>query len=149
MATIDLIEEVAELFEVIITYSVLRELEEFSKFDDPYGKASKNVIKCKTNFVILDVDVKETVQFIEKTDNELYNLANEKSLPIITDDIKLSRHISGNIETHFSSFFLQALISSGNLSKEKALNLLEKLRDLRNWRNNLIYLTTKEFIEKM
>ena len=39
--------------------------------------------------------------------------------------------------------------ASKEVSKEKALELLEELRSIRNWRNNIIYLITKNQLEKL
>ena len=144
LGAIDIIDSVLKLARIVITSSVISELEEFAKYDDKFGKASKEVLKHKEKFIVKKAEVKESIKYIEETDNEVYNLAKELSSTLITDDIKFSRHIDRKINTQFSIFFLILLVSSGNLSKEKALELLEKLRDIRNWRSNLIYLTVKD-----
>jgi len=37
-------DEILKLAEIVITLSVINELEEFAKHDDEYGKASKEVL---------------------------------------------------------------------------------------------------------
>ena len=96
-----------------------------------------------------EAEIKELIQYIGKIDNELYNLAKKQSYTLITDDIKFSRHVDGKIDTQFSTFFLTLLVSSGYLSKEGALEKLEKLSGIRNWRDNIIYLTTKKELEHL
>jgi len=107
------------------------------------------VLKYKNKFIIKKTEIKESIGYVQKTDNELYNLAKKQSSTLITDDVKFSRHVDGKIDTQFSTFFLALLVSSKYLSKEKALELLEKLRNIRNWRNNIIYLITKNQIEQL
>ncbi len=142
-------EKIIKFVKIVVTPSVINELEEFAQFDDKFGRAGKEVLKHKTAFIVMKANIKENIKFIEKTDNELYNLAKEKSLTLITDDIKFSRHVDAKVETQFSTYFLTALVFSGNLSKKEALELLEMLRDARNWRNNIIYLVTKKELEKL
>ncbi len=103
----------------------------------------------KEKFITKKAKVKETIKFIQKTDNELYNLSKELSSTLITDDIKFLRHVDGKINTQFSTFFLTSLAALGHLSKEKAMPLLEKLRDIRNWRSNIIYLISKNELEQL
>lgn len=147
LGAIEVMNEVMKLAEIIITLSVINELEEFAKHDDEYGKASKEVLKYKDKFIVKKTEIKESIEHIQTIDNELYNLAKKQLSTLITDDIKFSRHVDGKIETQFSTLFLTLLVSSGYLSKEKALELLEKLRNIRNWRNNIIYLITKNQLE--
>lgn len=117
-------------------------------FDDGYGKIAKDILNKKSKFMIESCEIKELISFIEKTDNELYNLALKKKLPLITDETKLVHHTRDKIDVYFSPLFLIMLLHSGHLSKEKALENLEKMRDIRNWRSNIIYLTFKSHLEK-
>lgn len=149
LATISLIDKLSGFVEIVVTPSVIAELEEFARFGDKYGKASKIVLKYVENFTIAKGYIKETIRFIGKTDNELYNAAKQESLAIITDDIKFSRHVNGKAETRFSTYFLVALVVSGNISKDKALELLGSLRESRNWRSNIIYLVAKKELEQL
>ena len=149
LGAIKLIDDVLKLARIVITASIIKELEEFAKYEDEYGKASKEVLKYKDKFIVKKTEIKESIEYIQITDNELYNLAKRQSSTLITDDVKFSRHVDGKIDTQFSTFFLTLLVSSKYLSKEKALELLEKLRNIRNWRDNIIYLITKNQLEKL
>ena len=149
LATIGVLDKILAFAQIITTSSVIKELEEFARFNDKYGKAGNEVLKRKDNFAIVTFDVKETLEFIGKTDNELHNLAKEKKLILVTDDVKLSRRIEGIVETRFSVYFVIALVASGATSKEEALALLETLRELRNWKSNLIYVLSKKQLEKL
>ena len=149
LGVIKLMDDVLKLARIVITTSIIKELEEFAKYEDEYGKASKEVLKYKDKFIVKKTEIKESIDYIQITDNELYNLAKRQTSTLITDDVKFSRHVDGKIYTQFSTFFLTLLVSSRYLSKEKALELLEKLRYIRNWRNNIIYLITKNQLENL
>ena len=149
LGAVKVIDNVLKLTKVVITPSIIKELEEFAKHDDKYGKAGKEVLKYRDKFIVKKSGSNESIRYIEKNDIELYNLAKKQTSTLITDDIKFSRHVDGKIETQFSTFFLTLLVSSKHLSKEKALELLEELRNIRNWRNNIIYLLTKNQLEKL
>ena len=111
--------------------------------------AAQEVLSHKKEFTIAEAKIKETIPHIEKMDNELYNIAKQKSLILITDDVKFSRHISGKVHTQFSTFILAALAVSRRITRQEALNILEHLRDARNWKNNVIYMSSKDQLEKM
>lgn len=149
IGAIGIIKDVLKIFNIVTTLSVINELKEFAKYDDEYGKAGKEVLRHKEKFAVKKAEIKEHIEHIQKTDNELYNLSKNLSLPLITDDIKFSRHVSGKIDTRFSTFFLMLLVASNHMAKEKALEQLDKLRDIRNWKSNLIYLVTKSQLEKL
>ena len=149
LASIDLIENIIKHFNVISTESVIKELDDFSKFEDRFGNASKEVLKYKNNFTIKSAKIIKKIEFIEETDNELFNLALKEKIVLITDDTKISYHTRKDIETNFSTFFLGFLIGTKTISKEDAIDKLEKLRDLRSWKNNIIYLTTKKELEDL
>ena len=149
LGAIKLVDEVLALARIALTASIIKELEEFAKYDDEYGKASKEVLKYKDKLIVKETEIKESIDYIQIADNELYNLAKRQSSALITDDIKFSRHVDGKIETQFSTFFLTLLVSSKYLSKDKALDKLEELRNIRNWKNNIIYLITKNQLEQL
>ena len=149
LESINILEQVSVLFSVTTTNSVIKELEEFTKYNDKYGKIAKNVLKLKNKFTIESCEIKESIKYIETTDNELYNLALKKRLPLITDETKLVHHARNKIEIFFTAMFLVMLTEAGHFTKREALTKLEELRDIRNWKNNIIYLITKNELEKL
>ena len=149
LESINILEQVLKLFSVTTTNSVIKELEEFAKHDDKYGKITKNILKLKSKFTIESCKVTESIKYLESTDNELYNLSIKKKFPLVTDETKLVHHTRHKINVYFTPVFLVLLIETGIFTKKEALELLEKLRNIRNWRNNLIYLITKNQLENM
>ncbi|MBI2647433.1 hypothetical protein HYW99_03060 [Candidatus Woesearchaeota archaeon] len=149
LESINLLEQLLKLFSITTTNSVIEELEEFAKHDDKYGKIAKNILKLKNKFTIESCEIRESIKYIESTDNELYNLALKKKLPLVTDETKFVHHARDKIKVYFTTVFLVLLTEAKYFSKNEALDKLEELRDIRNWRNNIIYLITKSELEKL
>ena len=149
LESIKILEQVLQLFSVTTANSVLKELEEFAKYDDKYGKIAKNILKLKSKFTIESCEVTESINYIEPTDNELYNLALKNKLPLVTDETKLVHHTRHKIEVYFTTIFLILLTEAKYFTKKEALNKLEELRNIRNWRANIIYVITKNQLERL
>ena len=149
LGSINILEQVLKLFLITTTDSVIKELGDFAKHDDKYGKIAKNVLKLKDKFTIESCEIKDSIKYIEITDNELYNLALKKKLPLITDETKLVHHARNKIEIFFTAMFLVMLAEAGHFTKREASTKLEELRDIRNWRNNIIYMITKSELEQL
>src|SRR3989344_3304068 len=138
LESINILEQVSKLFAVTTTNSVIKELEEFAKYDDKYGKIAKNVLKLKNRFTIESCEIKESIKYIESTDNELYNLSLKNKSPLVTDETKLVHHTRSKIEVYFTTLFLVLLTEAKYFTKKEALDKLEELRNIRNWRVNII-----------
>ncbi len=149
LESINILEQVLKLFSITTTNSVIKELEEFAKHDDKYGKIAKNILKLKNKFTIESCGIRESIKYIESTDNELYNLALKKELPLVTDETKFVHHTRDKIEVYFTTVFLVILTETKYFTKKEALNKLEELRNIRNWRDNIIYLITKNQLDKL
>ena len=148
LESIGILDEVAKLFSIVTTSSVIRELQEFAKYDDKYGKIAKGVLKNKFKYIIEDCKIAESIKYIEETDNELYNLSLKKKFPLVTDETKLVHHSRHKIEVFFTPVFIALLMQSGHFTKQEALAKLESLSEIRNWGNNIIYLIAKNQLEK-
>ena len=149
LESLRIFEKVAGLFPITTTPSAIKELENFAWHDDPYGRIAKRILKIKSRIAIESCPITECIRYIEQTDNGLYNLSREKKLPLVTDDVTFAHHARKKIEVPFSALFLVILAQSKHLAKNEALALLEKARDERNWKNNIIYLITKDQLEKL
>ena len=148
LESINLLEQLLKLFSITTTNSLIKELEEFAKYDDKYGKIAKNILKLKGRFTIEFCEIKELIKYIETTDNELYNLALIKNLPLVTDETKLVHHARNKIKVYFTAVFLVLLTEAKYFTKKEALDKIEELRNIRNWRDNIIYLITKKQLEQ-
>ena len=59
LGTVKVIDNVLKLTKIVITLSIIKELEEFAKHDDNYGKASKEVLKYKDKLIVKKAEIKE------------------------------------------------------------------------------------------
>ena len=80
LESIDVLEQVLFLCSITTTNSVIKELQEFAKYDDRYGKIAKNILNMKTKFSIEVCEIIESIKHIELTDNGLYNLSLQKKI---------------------------------------------------------------------
>lgn len=149
LESISILEQILQIFSVITTNSVFKELEEFAKYDDRYGKIAKNILKLKSKFKIESCKATESIKYVGPTDNELYNLALQRKLPLVTDDIKLVHHSRHKIVVYFTALFLILLTEAKYITKNEALDKLEEVRSIRNWRGNMIYLIAKNQLEQL
>ena len=149
LESINILGQVLTMFSITTANSAIKELEEFAKYDDKYGKIAKNVLKLKNKFTIESCEIKESIKYIESTDNELYNLSLKNKLPLVTDETKLVHHTRHKIEIYFTIVFLVMLTEAKYFTKKEALNKLEELRNIRNWRDNIIYLIAKNQLEQL
>lgn len=140
--SIGLLDTVKNHFQLVTSLSVIGELEQFAEHEDKQGNNARNILSEKEDFLIRQPEIKEKIQYLHKTDNDLFNLALQEKLPLITDDHKIAHHTEGKIEVFYSTFFLIVFVETEILSREEAKTKLEQLRDIRNWKNNIIYLTT-------
>lgn len=147
LESISLLSVILNNFSVVTSKSVIDELEAFAIHNDSLGEIAQRVLKQKFLFQIEIVSSSYSLPFVSQTDADIFTLACSKQILLISDDIKLLRHISSRTETAFSTFFLLLFTEAGLYSSSQASELLEKLRVKRNWQNNIIYLSTKKELE--
>ena len=78
-----------------------------------------------------------------------FSISLQENITLITDDLKLLRHTTGKIKRALSTYFLTDFVYAGVLSRREALVKLEVIRNIRNWQDNIIYISTKEILEKI
>lgn len=149
LESIRLLDVVLEWYCVVTTKSVLEELEEFAKHEDLLGIMAKKVLIKANRFVFKTVSSLEKIDYVGPVDKELFSISLKEDIVLITDDVKLMRHSVGKIKIAFSTFFLTDFIFLKIHTKTDALFKLEELRGIRNWQDNVIYLSTKEELEKI
>ncbi len=149
LESVHLLKHALESFSIVTTTSVVEELEEFAQYDDELGTIAQRVLKLKHLFGIEESPIKNILRYVSITDKELYNLSLSKNIPLITDDTKLIHHTKGKIRRAFSTLFLSIFVESGIMTKKEALEILELMRNIRNWQNNIIYISSKEELNNL
>lgn len=147
--SIHLLDTVIDLFSVITTPSVFRELDDFAQHEDVLGIIAERVLAQRNKFLFKESVVTEKLNYVSSIDEELFNISLKEDITLITDDLKLLRHTTGKIKRFFSTYFLTDFVYAGILTKKEALMNLETMRNIRNWQDNILYLSTKEIIENI
>ncbi len=147
--SIHLLDRIIDLFSVITTPLVLRELDDFAQHEDVLGLIAERVLAKRNRFLLKETTITEKLDYVSSIDKELFNMSLRENITLITDDLKLLRHTTGKIKRAFSTYFLTDFVHAGILTKEEALAKLEAMRDIRNWQDNIIYLSTKEILENI
>lgn len=147
--SVHLLDTVINLFSVITTLSVFRELDDFSQHEDVLGIIAERVLAKRNKFLFKETAITEKLDYVSSTDEELFNTSLKEDITLITDDLKLLRHTTGKIKRAFSTYFLTDFVYAGILAKKEALMKLETMRNIRNWQDNIIYLSTKEIMENI
>ncbi len=149
LESIFLLEQTLTDFSIVTTTTADKELNHFAQHDDELGNIAKRVLRLRTLFKTEKIYLKQQLSYVSTTDEELYNLALFKNIPLITDDTKLIHHTRGKIKRTFSTIFLRIFIQTNDLTKNEALQKLEQMRTIRNWQNNIIYLSAKTELENI
>lgn len=144
LESVNLLEQVLNTFSIITTPAVIRELEDFVQHEDTLGNIAQRVLPLIRLLRIESHPKTQILHYVSQTDEELYNLTYTKKVPLITDDTKLVHHTKDRIQRAFSTTFLGIFVEAGRMTKREALNKLESMRDIRNWQENIIYLSSKE-----
>jgi len=149
LESIYLLDNVLDLFSIITTHSVIRELEDFARYKDHLGLTASRVLSKRNKFSTKDTIITQNLDYVSLTDETLFNLSLKEDVPLITDDLKLLRHTTDKIKRTFSTYFLTNFVYASIISKNEALEKLELMSKTRNWRNNIIYLSTKEELNNL
>lgn len=149
LESVYLLSKVLDFFTIITTYLVFGELEEFAQYDDILGVIAKRVLANRDKLSLEEARIIERLNYVGFVDEELFNLSLNEGIMLITDDLKLLRHTAGKIKRAFSTYFLTTFVIAEILTKKQALEKLEKMRNIRNWQNNIIYISTKEQLESL
>ena len=149
LESVYLLEKVLNTFPTITTFAVIHELNDFSEYNDELGRIAQRVLKLKHLFNLEESQIKHKLDHVSATDEELFNLASSQNIPLLTDDTKLVHHTKGKIVRAFSTVFLKIFVDAELLTKAEALEKLETMRHIRNWQENIIYISTKEELMKV
>lgn len=149
LESVRLLEHALESFSIVTTPSVIWELEEFAQYGDELGTIAQRTLKLKHLLSIEESPIKNRLSYVSITDEEVYNLSSSKNIPLITDDTKLIHHTKGKIRRAFSTLFLSIFVESGIMTKTEALETLELMRNIRNWQNNIIYISSREELNNL
>lgn len=143
LTTADVLKTVVEEFDVHTTETVFEELKETANYNDLHGNASKKIIQNKEDFTIHTVSQdKFQSSRVDEGEGSCAILANNLEANfLVTDDLKALPELQtlSNTNVAISPIVLKALVKRGVLSKEEALQKLDKAAEDRNWLGKPIY----------
>jgi len=128
---------IVETVDIIITKKIHSELEDIGIFTDSDAAAAREILRLLHRITIMEVSQRATGE------EELIEVALQKKCDfIVSDDIRAIPKLKlTNISTLFSTHLLYYLFRAGIISKEEGLIALEKMRNNRSWKENLIYIS--------
>lgn len=91
----DLVNEILETYDVVISRGVLSELEEIGKREDDDAKAAKKWLKLSSQLKIEDVERKEPAE------EELFDICKERDIVLFTDDINAVKRFEEEVDCFF------------------------------------------------
>lgn len=154
----ELLESVLSGFEVVVTKTVLSELEETAQFEDEGGEAAATVLKHQDELKISKAPregVREvltgSLDIGEATCIVLAKARGEGIDALISDDFKAMAHLeyySNKEEFDLGpcAVLIRALQLRGDLSKKKAGEAFERIAEKRDWMGRPIYEYGKKFL---
>lgn len=121
---------------LIITKKILSELEEMGRFSDDDSSTAREVLKSVSKMLLLETQPKSTGE------EELIEVALQSNCDfIVSDDIRATSKFSkANVPIIFSTHLLYYLYRKAIISKDDGLIALERMRNARSWKENLIYI---------
>lgn len=128
---------IVETIDIIITKKIHSELKDIGIFTDSDAAAAREILRLLHKITIMEVSQRATGE------EELIEVALQKKCDfIVSDDIRAMPKLKlTNISTLFSTHLLYYLFRAGIISKEEGLIALEKMRNNRSWKENLIYIS--------
>jgi len=126
-----------ETTDIVITKKIQSELKEIGTFRDNDAATSREILEILHDITIIKVPNRPTGE------EELIEVALQGKCDfIVSDDIRAMQKLKQtNTPTLFSTHLLYYLFRAKMISKEEGLIALEKMRNNRSWKENLIYLT--------
>jgi len=122
--------------DLVVTKKIVSELGDISAISDDDGIAAGEVLRLLNRMKILETTPKSTGE------EELMEVASQNKCDfIVSDDIRaIPRFNRANSSIIFSTHLLYYIHRSGIISRVEGLVALEKMRNKRSWKENVIYI---------
>ncbi len=141
-----------EEFAVIISRTVMEELEELSQTDDRTGESATLVLLAADSLQIREINGEKPVtdRIDEGEASSAVLLREQEADFLITDDLRALPEIEklvGQDKVAISPIVLKALVKRDVLTKNQALKKLEQMGKERDWLHLPIYKKAKKLLE--
>jgi predicted nucleic acid-binding protein len=147
----DLMERVVEDYSVHTTQEVISELEQTAREEDRVSDAASQVLSCRESIEVHSQSFErfETSR-LDSGEASCVALTREVDADfMLTDDLRAMAEIKklSTLEVAISPFMIVAMAKNDVLSREEALEKIEKLAENRDWLGTPIYQRAKKQFE--
>lgn len=147
LAAMEVLDSAVGWFKLVVPQSVIEELQDTASHTDYDGKLSRLVLERREKMEVVDLKSKPGRN---RGETDCQQLALERGLSVITDDIKAGKRLdSAGIPNYFSVSILFLEGINGRLSWQEARRRLEKVRLDRSWKENTLYQMGKKLLEDL
>lgn len=141
-----LFELIHETCEIIITSSIVDELNEIAERND---EDAKSAMAWLNRIEGITVDLMGDESRKEYAELDVAQVCDEKDIPMVTDDIRAMKKIDAGIVCLFSVHIIYLLVKKEVISRQRGILAIEKMRKSRDWKNNLIYTLGRSLFDQL
>lgn len=122
-------------FNLVVTPTIIIELEKISQFEDEDSKASRKWLEMKGRFQVCETSKKE------HGEEELFELCRTKDHILVSDDLKAIKRYDSEVECIMSVHMLYLAMKKGLISRGETKTAMRKMKEQRDWKSNMIAVT--------
>lgn len=137
----DYVHQIIKNITVIITDEIKLELETIAKREDEDASSAQQWLNLISELSIKNMGKRPAAE------DELFDICKKYRLLLVTDDVKAIKRFDDSVEMLFSVHIIYLLYKKDLISKENALLSIEKMRSKRDWKKNIIAITSQQLFE--
>lgn len=152
LATADVLQLVLDEFDVHTTETVVEELEDTARHADVHGESARAALDQSSNVTVHEA-TERTFQSsrIDEGEGNCAVLARDRGADfLITDDLRALPELQTLSDTRvaISPIVLRALVDRGSLTREEAMEAVERMAHDRSWLGRPIYRRARALFEE-
>ncbi len=121
----------------IVTDTIINELKEISDRNDDDAIAARKWLSQSDRMII------QKTKEMKSGEDELYEICRVEKIFLISDDVKAIKRFQQRIKWYFSVHIVYLLYKRDLITKERAIASIEKMKLMRDWKNNIISVTAR------
>jgi hypothetical protein len=138
----ELIDLILDNYSIIISNRIYEELSDIAVYADKDGDAARKWLERMDLMEIRKARKEKTGEI------ELLEICSRDKLTMVTDDVRATKAFDNNIEWIFSVHIIFLLYHKGIISQQRGFYSIEKMRNERGWKYNIIYVTGRMLFQK-
>ncbi|MDG6224442.1 MAG: hypothetical protein QCI82_02910 [Candidatus Thermoplasmatota archaeon] len=133
----DIVSDIVDNYQIVISRGVLFELKEIANRDDPDGRSAKKWLSFMDMFLIMESTAHDNAE------DDMQEICLREDIVLFTDDVRWLKRYKGKVDCFFSVHILYLLYRKGLISLDEALISLSLMRNERDWRDNVIIISAR------